>query len=48
MDGLISLICLYLFGTVIVVGIGIVIQLTRNHRAKNREAESTQESCEED
>lgn len=37
MDSLVSLICMYLFGTVIVVGIGIVIQLGRNRHSQPKD-----------
>ncbi len=39
MESLISLVCLYLYGTVIVVGLGIAIQLIRNNRSKKQKEE---------
>jgi len=46
MDGLVALICYYLWGTAIVVGAGIVIQLCRNSRRRKQQAASQDKGVE--
>lgn len=44
MNSIVTLICYFLFGTIIVVGVGVFIQLNQQSRAKKDQSQSGDKS----